>query len=157
VLEAGVIKVGMLEAGLGDSLPIHANESIVLSLGEADNAAQAAAEARTLALGAGSAATYASQQAAAAAASAAAANESAEKSGAYYQFSEEDLRIGRPGGRYTLSLSDEGISFIDNGSAAPISLWDGGQMIVSKFVGDEVILANHKIEPRGTRTIFRSM
>jgi ribosome-associated protein YbcJ (S4-like RNA binding protein) len=39
----------------------------------------------------------------------------------------------------------------------PVSLWDGGQMIVKSFVGEEVVLANHKIETRGARTIVRSM
>ncbi|MEV5068944.1 hypothetical protein MRBLMI12_000501 [Microbacterium sp. LMI12-1-1.1] len=151
-IAAGAIFVDHLSPALGSSVDISANQAITLTLG---NAQQYAEDAKSIAKAAGVAAGYAADQAAAAAAAAAAATDATEKSSAYYQFTETDLRIGRPGGGAALSISDTGITFLQN--EVPVSLWDGGQMIVDKFVGSEVILANHKIETRGTRTIVRSM
>lgn len=143
----GKISTNMLTPAFGDSLSIMA--------GNIAEVTSRAATTEALATSVGRAAGYASEQAAAAAASAKAANDAIEASGRYYRFGANGLRIGSPGSAVELSIADTGIAFEQNGVA--VSLWDGGQMIVKSFVGEEVVLANHKIETRGTRTIVRSL
>lgn len=155
LIKAGELQVAHVSPSFGDDLPITANGSIVLALGNAANASAEAELANDRVTGVATTVTYAQEQAAAAAANAAQAITAAENLGRYYRFSESDLRIGRPGQSAELSIAETGIAFLQND--VPVSLWDGGQMIVSRFVGEEVVLANHKIETRGARTIVRSM
>lgn len=151
----GKVSTDMVTPNFGEDLQLAANGSIVLALGNAANAMDAAAQADAKAEASGASAGYAAQAAAEAAARAAEAITTTENQGRYYRFGDTDLRIGQPGSSVELSIADTGISFRQND--VPVSLWDGGQMIVKSFVGEEVVLANHKIETRGARTIVRSM
>lgn len=151
----GKVSTDMVTPNFGANLDIAANGSVNILTGTAANALDAANQADRKAEAAGVAAGVTAERAAEAAASAAAAISTVENQGRYYRFSETDLRIGRPGSAVELSVADTGISFRQND--VPVSLWDGGQMIVKSFVGEEVVLANHKIETRGARTIVRSM
>jgi hypothetical protein len=151
----GKVSVDMVTPNFGANLDISASGSITLLTGNAANALDAATQAARVAENAGIANGVTAERAAEAAANAAAAISANENLGRYYRFNDTDLRIGQPGAASELSISDTGISFLQND--VPVSLWDGGQMIVKSFVGEEVVLANHKIETRGARTIVRSM
>ncbi len=123
--------------------------------GNVSNVVAAAEEAKNLAKGAGTAASFAALAAQSAADSAALARGTAETQGKYFRFTPQGAFIGRPGGKYELGLSDDGITFTEAGTV--VSLWDAGRMIVTEFIGETVTLANHKLESRGTRTIVRSL
>lgn len=151
----GKIGVDFLTPSFGEDLNISANGSIILSLGNAANASDAAVAATNQAIAAGAANSITAQRAAEAAASAAEAISATQDLSRRFSFTETDLRIQQPGSPAALSVSDTGIAFLQND--VPVSLWDGGQMIVKSFVGEEVVLANHKIETSGARTIVRSM
>lgn len=155
LIAANTIRVNHVEPEFGEQLNIGANGSIVLSLGNAANAQAIADLTAARASEISERVGYAQEQASAAAERAAEAIKSSESLGRYYRFNETDLRIGQPGSSAELSVSETGIAFLQND--VPVSLWDGGQMIVTRFVGEEVVLANHKIETRGARTIVRSM
>lgn len=135
-----------------------AAEAAVAATVAQEAANNVAAEAVTLGArvsGASTLANFASEQALAAQEAAAAAADDIKVTKSVFDFNDDGLDISRPGGVYSLHLDNEGITI--NEGDVPVSLWNAGQMIVDKFVGTEVVLANHKIESNGTRTIFRSM
>lgn len=151
----GKVTVDILEPNIGEKINIVANEGLLIVAGAADDAMNQAITATGIAGGAGTAATYAAQQAKIAQDAAAAAADDGKRSRAVFDFDTTGLHISQPGGVYSLHLNNDGITI--NEGDVPVSLWNAGQMIVDKFVGSEVVLANHKIESRGTRTVFRSM
>lgn len=155
LIAAGAVLVDNLEPNIGEKINITANEGLRVVAGNADDALAEAISARAIADGAGAGATNAARQAQAAQEAAAEANNALEQSRSVYDFSPTGLQISTPSSVYSLNLTSDGITIEEGGRA--VSLWDAGQMIVDKFVGSEVVLANHKIESRGTRTLFRSM
>lgn len=143
----------------GQYTAIASTATTVESQGEAivefENTTELAQEAKQLANSATQSANNAAEQAAIAQAIAEGAGNDIDGMGTYYRFTEDGALIGREGSRYVLSLQNDGIEFLENNQV--VSLWDAGRMIVKSFIGDEVILANHKMEARGDRTIMRSL
>lgn len=151
----GKILVDYLEPNAGQKINITANDGLRVVAGQAGDALAQATEAKGIAGGAGTAATYAAAQAKIAQDAAAAAADDAKRQRSVFDFNDAGLTISQTGSVYSLKLTNGGISI--NQGATAVSLWDAGQMVVDKLVGSEVVLANHKIDSRGTRTIFRSM
>lgn len=73
--------------------------------------------------------------------------------GTYYQFGVDGAVIGSPGSPFQLVLANDGIEIRESGTR--VSRWDAGQMQVTSFVGDKVILGNHQLEKYGNDTVVR--
>jgi hypothetical protein len=73
----------------------------------------------------------------------------------FYQFGPTGAVISSPDSLTALALRNDRIEILQSG--AVVSYWNAGQMFVKSFVGEEVILGNHKIEKYGTGTVVRSL
>lgn len=73
----------------------------------------------------------------------------------YYSFGPEGAIIGQTDSAFKLYLKNDRIEILENGVI--VSYWDAGQMVVDRFVGNEVILANHKFETYGTGTVVKKI
>lgn len=73
----------------------------------------------------------------------------------YYQFGTDGAIISTPDSAFQLALRNDRIEMLEQG--IPVSYWNAGQMFVRSFVGDEVILGNHKIEKYGDGTVVRAI
>lgn len=73
----------------------------------------------------------------------------------YYSFGPEGAIIGQTDSAFKLVLKNDQIQILENGVV--VSYWDSGQMVVDRFVGNEVVLANHKFETYGTGTIVKKI
>jgi len=73
----------------------------------------------------------------------------------YYTFGPSGATITSPGSEYALALSADGIAISESG--VEVSRWSAGQLQVASFVGDEVVLGNHKIERYTTGTVVRAL
>lgn len=73
----------------------------------------------------------------------------------YYRFGPDGATIESPGSVYALQLRNDGIAITESG--VEVSRWDSGQLIVRSFIGEEVVLGNHKIERYTTGTVVRAL
>jgi len=73
----------------------------------------------------------------------------------YYSFTSEGAVIGKTDSAFKLFLKNDRIEILENNVV--VSYWDSGQMVVKRFVGEEVVLANHKIEKYTTGTIVKKL
>lgn len=73
----------------------------------------------------------------------------------YYSFTSEGAIIGKTDSAFKLFLKNDRIEILENGVV--VSYWDSGQMVVKRFLGEEVVLANHKIEKYGTGTVVKKI
>lgn len=126
-LKVGAIEARHIAAGVGGQLDISANTSVNLLVGQV-NDVQADADATQ--------ANLAQMQ-------------------TYYNFGTDGAVIGKPGSPFTLALRSDRIEMLENGNV--VSYWNSGQMHVSDFVGERVILGNHQLEKYGTSTVVRKL
>lgn len=73
----------------------------------------------------------------------------------YYSFTSEGAVIGKTDSAFKLFLKNDRIEILENNTV--VSYWDSGQMVVKRFVGEEVVLANHKIEKYNSGTIVKKL
>lgn len=73
----------------------------------------------------------------------------------YYQFGADGAVITTPDSPFALKLSNNRIEMQENGTA--VSWWENQELHVRSFVGEEVILGNHKLEKYGTGTVVRAL
>jgi len=71
----------------------------------------------------------------------------------YYDFGPDGAIITNPDSPYQLKLSNDQIQMLELGNE--VSYWNSGTLYVRSFVGDEVVLGNHKLEKYGTGTVVR--
>ncbi|MCZ4066422.1 carbohydrate binding domain-containing protein [Microbacterium sp. H37-C3] len=169
VLRAGLIETSMLSAGFGQNLDISANGAITLIAGQvSDQAAELSTQRSDIdgvtdqvsSLGGqvGEVRSSASAAAVAAAAAQAAAREAQDKAdglAAYVRITGEGLEVGSPGAATAVKITPSNMTFNVNG--VPGAYLDAGQFIAPRFVGEEVDLANVKIQKQGTRTVVKAI
>ena len=126
-ITAGAITVNELSSEVGSNLNISSNNSVTIISGQID-AVQADANATGSSL--------AEMQ-------------------TYYTFGATGAVVSMPSSPFALALRNDRIEMLENGNV--VSYWNSGQMYVSSFVGEEVILGNHKLEKYGTGTVVRSL
>lgn len=158
LFKAGSIEVDVLSPNVGSSLNLNGNTNIT-ALSEAAQAQQdALTSQQQLIDGVSAAAEQAAEIASGASASAAAtallanglqagiqtAQGDIDDLGRTYRFTENGAFVGAPGSAYEFVIQNTGAEIRYNGVA--VSSWDAGQMIVDSFVGNEVVLGNHKLE-----------
>jgi hypothetical protein len=124
-IEAGAVTASKLAADVGSSLDISSNESINLLINRQDEVEGEVAD----------------------------ATQGVSDLQTYYSFGAEGAIIGQTDSAFKLYLKNDKIEILENG--AVVSYWDSGQMTVERFVGNEVVLANHKFETYGTGTVIR--
>jgi hypothetical protein len=73
----------------------------------------------------------------------------------YYEFGPTGAIISSPGSPFQLALRSDRIEMLEQGVA--VSYWNSGQMHVRSFVGEEVVLGNHKLEKYLTGTVVRAL
>lgn len=73
----------------------------------------------------------------------------------YYSFGPDGAIIGQTDSAFKLHLKNDRIEILENGIV--VSYWDSGRMVVRSFVGEEVVLGNHKLEKYGTGTVVRAI
>lgn len=73
----------------------------------------------------------------------------------YYSFGEEGAKISTPNSPFSLLLDNDRIEMQENGVA--VSWWENQEMHVRSFIGEEVILGNHKLEKYGAGTVVRAL
>lgn len=73
----------------------------------------------------------------------------------YYDFGPDGAVISTPDSPFQLKLDNDRISMLELGNE--VSYWNAGTMYVRSFVGEEVILGNHKLEKYGTGTVVRRL
>lgn len=73
----------------------------------------------------------------------------------YYSFGAQGAVVSTPGSPFSLALRSDRIEMLENGNV--VSYWNSGQMHVTSFEGEEVILGNHKLEKYNTGTVVRSL
>lgn len=71
----------------------------------------------------------------------------------YYSFGPDGAIIGQTDSAFKLFLKNDRIEILENGIV--VSYWDSGRMVVPSFVGQEVVLVNHKFEAYGTGTVVK--
>jgi hypothetical protein len=169
VLRAGLIETSMLSAGFGQNLDISANGAITLIAGQvSDQAAELSTQRSDIdgvtdqvtSLGGqvGEVRSSASAAAVAAAAAQAAAREAQDKAdglAAYVRITGEGLEVGSPGAATAVKITPSNMTFNVNG--VPGAYLDAGQFIAPRFVGEEVDLANVKIQKQGDRTVVKAI
>lgn len=73
----------------------------------------------------------------------------------YYKFGSSGAVISMPSSPFALALRNDSIEMLENGNV--VSYWNSGTMYVTSFVGEEVILGNHKLEKYSTGTVVRAL
>lgn len=126
-VEAGTIKTTNLSADVGGNLDISANDSINLLVGQIDTN-----ETKSDNL-----------------------SSNLDEMQTYYAFGPDGAVISTPGSPFALALRNDKIEMLANGSV--VSYWNSNQMYVSSFVGEQVVLGNHKLEKYGTGTVVRAL
>ncbi|WP_025157271.1 hypothetical protein [Leifsonia aquatica] len=126
-LIAGTITVNELSPTIGNDLDISANDTVTIIAGRVQDVADDANA---------TAGTLADMQ-------------------TVYAFGPQGAVISNPNSRFQLALRNDRIEMLENGSA--VSYWNSGQMFVRSFVGEEVILGNHKLERYGTGTVVKAL
>lgn len=169
VMRGGVVETSMLTSGFGQNLDISANGAITLIAGQvSDQAAELSTQRSEIdgvtdqvsSLGGqvGEVRSSASAAAVAAAAAQAAAREAQDKAdglAAYVRITSEGLEVGSPGAATAVKITPSNMTFNVNG--VPGAYLDAGQFIAPRFVGEEVDLANVKIQKQGTRTVVKAI
>jgi hypothetical protein len=126
-LDAGAVTTSKLAAEVGKQLDISSNTAINLIVGQIEDVAS-------------------DQQATAG---------SLQTMQTYYQFGPNGAIISSPSSPFQLALRADRIEMLELN--VPVSYWNAGQMFVRSFVGEEVILGNHKLEKYGTGTVVRTL
>lgn len=126
-VQAGAIETYHVSATFGAELNLESNEAVNIIVGQV-----AAVQSQTDALGG-----------------------AVDELATYYTFGPSGAMITSPGSEYALSLAADGIAISESG--VEVSRWSAGQLQVASFVGDEVVLGNHKIERYTTGTVVRAL
>lgn len=126
-IEAGTIETIHLSAGVGGELDISANNSVSIIVGNI-NSLTDGLDATT---------------------------ENLEEMQTYYTFGVDGAVISSPSSPFSVAVRNDRIEMLELG--VPVSYWNAGQMFVRSFVGEEVILGNHKLEKYGTGTVVRAL
>lgn len=126
-IAAGTITVTNLQADVGGQLNLSANESILFVSGQVANVQDEVD----------------------------ATNDNLEEMQTYYQFGPDGAEISTPSSPFSLKLDNDQISMLEQGNV--VSYWNAGTMYVRSFVGEEVILGNHKLEKYGSDTVVRKL
>jgi hypothetical protein len=124
---AGTITVNELSPTVGDNLNITANGSINFIAGRLEDITDGAQ----------------------------ATSDSLDTMQTFYSFGSEGAVISSPNSPFQLALRPDRIDMLEQG--ASVSYWNSGQMFVRSFVGEEVVLGNHKLEKIGTGTVVRAL
>lgn len=82
-------------------------------------------------------------------------NDELAKYNTYYKFGPNGALITSDGDAYSVLLQPDKISLLEG--TREVSYWNAGTMYVASFVGEEVILGNHKLEKRGSGTVVRTL
>lgn len=126
-LQAGSVTTQILDAGVGGELDISANSTVTIIAGNIDNV-QNDVNATTSNL---------------------------EEMQTYYTFGVDGAVVSTPSSPFSLALRNDRIEMLENGNV--VSYWNSGQMYVSQFVGEKVILGNHQLEKYETGTVVRAI
>lgn len=126
-IKAGVIQASHLSPSVGGSIDISANNSVNILAGNID-AANSAIN------GVGG---------------------TVDAMSTYYQFGANGATITSPDSVFAVGIRSDRIDMLERGVA--VSSWNAGQLLVNSFVGNEVILGNHKLEKYGTGTVVRAI
>jgi len=73
----------------------------------------------------------------------------------YYSFGPEGAIIGKTDSAFKLFLKNDRIEIIQDGVI--VSYWEAQRMVVPSFVGQEVVLAKHKLEQYGNGTVVKAV
>jgi hypothetical protein len=73
----------------------------------------------------------------------------------YYNFTAEGAIIGKSDSAFKLFLKNDRIEILQNGVI--VSYWEAQRMVVPSFVGQEVVLAKHKLEQYGNGTVVKAV
>lgn len=126
-IKAGAIQANHLSPSVGQQIDISANNSVNILVGSINDAA---ADIDNV-------------------------NGTVEQMTTYYQFGPTGATITTPSSPFAVGIRNDRIDMLQQGVA--VSSWNAGQMFVSSFVGDEVVLGNHKLEKYGTGTVVRAI
>jgi hypothetical protein len=126
-IKVGQISTDHLSANVGRELNITGNDSVNIIVGKIDT-------------------VTAAQQATAG---------SLQSMQTYYKFGPSGAVIASPGSPFSVALRSDRIEMLEQN--VPVSYWNAGQMFVRSFVGEEVVLGNHKLEKYLTGTVVRAL
>lgn len=73
----------------------------------------------------------------------------------HYQFGPDGLLMSSPDSQFALAVRNDRIEMLEENVA--VSWWENKEMHVRSFIGEEVILGNHKIEKYGAGTVVRAL
>lgn len=124
---AGAIQVSHLSPSVGSSIDISANSSVNILINRADTTDANLAN----------------------------TNGTLNQLTTYYSFGPDGAIIGKSDSAFKLALKNDRIEISENGVV--VSYWDSGRMVVPSFVGEEVVLGNHKLEKYSTGTVVRAI
>jgi hypothetical protein len=126
-IAAGTITVTNLQSDVGGQLNIAGNDSVLILVGQIGDVNADLNE----------------------------TNSNFEEMRTYYDFGPDGAIISTPSSPFQLKLSADKIQMLELGNE--VSYWNAGTMYVRSFVGEEVILGNHKLEKYGTGTVVRAL
>lgn len=126
-IAAGTITVNELSADVGQNLNLTSNSSVTIIAGQISDLSDAQG----------------------------ATDDNLAEMQTFYQFGPEGATIASPTSPFSLSLEPERIAIMLGGN--PVSWWNSGQMVVPSFVGEEVVIGNHKFEKYGTGSVMRAL
>jgi hypothetical protein len=126
-LGAGVVTTSKLAANVGEGIDISSNTSVTIIAGQISDVQDNVND----------------------------TNSNLAEMQTYYTFGVDGAVVAMPGSPFSLALRNDRIEMLENGNV--VSYWNSGQMYVSQFVGEKVILGNHQLEKYGTGTVVRSL
>lgn len=126
-IEAGEIQVYHVSATFGEELDLSSNEAVNIIVGQIGEVSDRVDENGNI----------------------------IESLTTYYRFGPSGATIESPNSNYSLSLTSDGIAI--NEAGLEVSRWDAGQLIVNSFVGEEVVLGNHKLEKYTVGTVVKAL
>ena len=126
-ITAGAIEVSHLSPSIGGEIDISANDSINFVVGLVETVEGSQNETQ----------------------------QSLEEMQTYYTFGAAGAVVSTPASPFAVAIRNDRIEMLENGNV--VSYWNAGQMVVSQFVGEQVILGNHKLEKYSDGTVVRAL
>lgn len=124
---AGAIETNHLSPGVGGELDISANDSVTIIAGQIDEVQGSVNDTQ----------------------------DNLEEMQTYYTFGVDGAVVSTPASPFAVAIRNDRIEMLENGNV--VSYWNSGQMVVSQFVGEKVILGNHQLEKYSDGTVVRAL
>ncbi len=126
-ISAGAVSTIHLSPSVGGELDITANDSVTIIVGQIEDVTDIANQ----------------------------NSDNFEEMRTYYDFGANGAVISKPGSPFSIALRSDKIEMLENGNV--VSYWNSGQLYVTSFIGEKVVLGNHQLEKYSTGTVVRSI